>query len=68
MNRYGAEAPEHWPAYLPASYGRLENPEEFFTEPGEQADSEIEDGYLEYAAPDVAGGERATAAEAEQRD
>jgi hypothetical protein len=28
---------------------------------------EIEDRYLEYAGPDVAGGERATAAEAEQR-
>ena len=67
MNRYGAEAVEHWRAYLPGSYGRLEDPEEFFTELGEQADAEIEDRYLEYAGPDVAGGERATAAEAEQR-
>jgi hypothetical protein len=40
VNRYGTEAPEHWPAYLPGSYGRLEDPEEFFTELGEQADAE----------------------------
>jgi hypothetical protein len=55
VNRYGAEALEHWRAYLPASYGRVENPEEFFTLLGEQADAEIEDRYLEYAGPDVAG-------------
>jgi hypothetical protein len=55
VNRYGAEALRHWRAYLPASYGRLEDPEEFFTELGEQADAEIEDRYLEYAGPDVAG-------------
>jgi len=55
VNRYGAEALEHWRACLPASYGRVENPEEFFTLLGEQADAEIEDRYLEYAGPDVAG-------------
>ena len=55
MNRYGTEAPEHWPAYLPGSYGRLEDPEEFFTELGEQADAEIEDRYLEYAGLDILG-------------
>lgn len=31
MNSYGAEALRHWRAYLPAGYGRLKNPEEFFT-------------------------------------
>jgi hypothetical protein len=55
VNRYGAEALRHWRAYLPTSYGRLEDPEEFFTLLGEQADAEIEDGYLEYAGPDVRG-------------
>lgn len=55
MNRYGAEALEHWRAYLPGSYGRLEDPEEFFTELGKRADAEIEDRYLEYAGPDVPG-------------
>jgi hypothetical protein len=55
VNRYGADALEYWRAYLPASYGRAENPEEFFTLLGEQADAEIEDRYLEYAGPDAAG-------------
>ena len=55
MNRYGAEALRYWRACLPASYGRLEDPEEFFTLLGEQADAEIEDRYLEYAGPDGPG-------------
>jgi hypothetical protein len=58
VNRYGAEALEHWRAYLSASFSRVENPEEFFTLLGEQADAEIEDRYLEYAGPDVPGEER----------
>jgi hypothetical protein len=41
--------------YLPGSYSGLEDPEEFFTELGEQADAEIEDRYLEYAGPDIPG-------------
>jgi hypothetical protein len=49
VNRYGEQALRHWRAYLPTSYGRLEDPEEFFTDLGEQADAEIEDRYLEYA-------------------
>jgi len=46
---------EHWRTYLPGSYSGLEDPEEFFTELGEQADAEIEDRYLEYAGPDIPG-------------
>jgi hypothetical protein len=46
---------EHWRAYLPCSYGGLEDPVRFFTELGEQADAEIEDRYLECAGPDVPG-------------
>jgi hypothetical protein len=53
VNRCGEQALRHWRAYLPTSYGRLEDPEEFFTDLGEQADAEIEDRYLEYAGPDV---------------
>ena len=55
MNHYGEQALRHWRAYLPASYGRLEDPETFFTELGEQADAEIEDRYLEYAGPEILG-------------
>jgi hypothetical protein len=46
---------EHWRAYLPATYGTVENPEEFSTLLGKQADAEIEDRYLGYAGPDVPG-------------
>ena len=55
MNHYGEQALRHWCQYLPTSYGRLENPETFFTNLGEQADAEIEDRYLEYAGPEVPG-------------
>lgn len=55
MNRYGAEALEHWRTYLPGSYSKLEDPEVLFTELGEQADVKIEDRYLEYAGPDISG-------------
>jgi hypothetical protein len=37
VNRYGAEALEHWRTYLPGSYSGLEDPVRFFTELGEQA-------------------------------
>jgi hypothetical protein len=68
VNRLGTEAPEHWPAYLPGSYGRLEDPEEFFTELGEQADAEIEDRYLSNTRGRMSPGQVcATTAEAEQR-
>ena len=55
MNHYGTKALLHWRAYLPASYGRLEDPVRFFTDLGEQADAEIEDRYLDYSGPDVPG-------------
>ena len=60
MNRYGAEALEHWRRHLPISYGMLEDPEEFFTGLGEQAEAEIEDRYLGYAGQDIPGRARRT--------
>jgi hypothetical protein len=42
---HGIKALRHWHAYLPASYRRLEDPVQFFTDLGEQADAEIEDRY-----------------------
>ena len=53
MNHYGTKALLHWRAYLPTSYGRLEDPMRFFTDLGEQADAETEDRYLDYAGPDL---------------
>jgi hypothetical protein len=55
VNRYGAEALEHWRAYLSGSYSGLRDPVRFFTKLGEQADAEIEDRHLEYAGPDIPG-------------
>jgi hypothetical protein len=55
VNQYGAKALAHWSRYLPASYGRLEDPVRFFTDLGGQADAEIEDKYLEYAGPEIPG-------------
>ena len=64
MNHHGEQAQRHWRHYLPASYSRLEDPETFFANLGEQADGEIEDLYLEYAGPETPG---ETAEEKEQR-
>jgi hypothetical protein len=55
MNHHGEQAKSHWSRYLPASYGRLEDPETFFSQLGDQADAEIEDLYLEYAGPEIPG-------------
>jgi hypothetical protein len=55
MNHYGEQALLHWRLYLPASYSRLEDPDRFFTDLGEQAEAEIEDRYLGYAGPEIPG-------------
>jgi hypothetical protein len=55
MNHHGEQAKRHWSRYLPASYSRVEDPEMFFANLGEQAGAEIEELYLEYAGPDIPG-------------
>jgi hypothetical protein len=55
MNYHGTQAQLYWSRHLPASYSRLEDPEEFFMNLGEQADAEIEDLYLEYAGLEIPG-------------
>lgn len=42
MNQYGRRAMRHWQKWLPERYQELEDPEEFFTELGEQAAEEID--------------------------
>jgi hypothetical protein len=64
MNYHGTQAQLYWSRHLPASYSRIKDPEKFFENLGEQADGEIEDLYLEYAGPEIAG---ETAEEKEQR-
>jgi hypothetical protein len=55
MNYHGTQAKLYWSRHLPASYSRLEDPETFFANLGEQADAEIEERYLEYAGPEIPG-------------
>ena len=53
MNHHGEQAKRHWSRYLPANYSRIEDPETFFSQLGDQADGEIEELYLEYAGPEI---------------
>ena len=55
MNYHGTQARLYWSRHLPASYSRIEDPETFFANLGDQADGEIEDLYLEYAGPEIPG-------------
>ena len=55
MNYHGEQAKLHWSRYLPVSYGRIEDPETFFANLGDQADTEIEDLYEKYAGPEIPG-------------
>jgi hypothetical protein len=55
MNHHGEQAKRHWSRYLPASYGRLEDPETFFANLGDQADAEIEELYQVYAGSEIPG-------------
>ena len=55
MNQHGAAALAHWSSELPVSFSQIEDPQEFFTAVGEQAEAEIEDRYLEYAGPEIPG-------------
>lgn len=53
MNQHGAAALAHWSSELPVSFSQIEDPQEFFTAVGEQAQAEIEERYLKYAGEDL---------------
>ena len=42
MNRYGEQAMEHWKENRPRAYRELEDPQEFFTDLGEEIAQEVE--------------------------
>ncbi|MCZ4603319.1 hypothetical protein O3S80_05920 [Streptomyces sp. Lzd4kr] len=54
MNRYGDQAMTHWKEHKPQAFGELENPEEFFTELGEEISTEIETRARELAGQEPA--------------
>lgn len=41
MNRYGILAREHWTTHAPSRVNQLENPDEFFTELGQQVSERV---------------------------
>ena len=55
MNRYGTQAMRHWQQTDPARYDAIPNPEEFFTQLGEQVESEIQALADALAGPDRPG-------------
>lgn len=52
MNQYAAQAMSHWRSHLPNRYRQIEDPDEFFTELGEQIAQQIEDLSSTLAGPD----------------
>ena len=42
MNRYGAQAMRHWQTYDPAKYQAIEDPQTFFSELGDLAETQIQ--------------------------
>ncbi|WP_238323877.1 hypothetical protein [Salinispora pacifica] len=52
MNQYAAQAMSHWRSHLPNRYRQIEDPDEFFTELGEQIAQQIEELSRTLAGPD----------------
>lgn len=52
MNKYGRQAQEAWKAASPTRYGQIQNPEEFFTKLGEEAQEQVDELLPKIAGPD----------------
>ena len=50
MNRYGAQAMEHWKENRPQAYQELDDPQEYFTQLGEEISQAVEGRARELAA------------------
>lgn len=55
MNKYGAQARDHWSRVAPIRYAALPNPEEFFEVLGEQVQGQVDDLSQTIAGSDPAG-------------
>lgn len=55
MNRYGVQAQKMWQEAAPARYGQLQDPEEFFSTLGRQAEDMVVELIPQIAGPDPAG-------------
>ena len=54
MNRYGRLARDHWKSTDPGRFSQIQDPDEFFSDLGETAESQIQDLWLQLAGPDPA--------------
>lgn len=55
MNKYGRQAQEAWKAASPTRYSQIQNPDEFFTNLGEQAQEQVDELQVKIAGPDPKG-------------
>ena len=55
MNKYGRQAQEAWKAASPTRYSQIQNPEEFFTKLGEEAQEQVDELLPKIAGPDPKG-------------
>ncbi|MDJ0321958.1 TnpV protein [Pseudarthrobacter sp. PS3-L1] len=55
MNKYGRQAQEAWKEASPTRYSEIQNPEEFFTNLGEQAQERMDVIWPQIAGPDPKG-------------
>ena len=55
MNKYGRQAQEAWKTASPTQYSQIQNPDEFFTNLGEQAQEQVDELQIKLAGPDPKG-------------
>jgi hypothetical protein len=55
MNKYGRQAQEAWKVASPTRYSRIQDPEDFFTKLGEEAQEQVDGLLLKIAGPDPQG-------------
>lgn len=55
MNKYGRQAQEAWKAVSPTRYSQIQDPEDFFTKLGEEAQEQVDGLLLKIAGPDPQG-------------
>jgi hypothetical protein len=53
MNKYGRQAQEAWKAASPTRYSQIQNPEEFFTKLGEEAQEQVDELLPKIAPPET---------------
>jgi hypothetical protein len=55
VNKYGRQAQEAWKTASPTQYSQIQNPDEFFTKLGEQAQEQVDELQIKLAGPDPKG-------------